>query len=54
MSLDRINDKYMNITDDGYISKNMIDEGDIDYCYDCQMEMKLHQSMVEWYAQGVA
>lgn len=44
MSLDRINDKYMNITDDGYISKNLIDEGDIDYCYDCQLEMKLHQS----------
>jgi hypothetical protein len=44
MPLDKINDKYMNIIDDNYISKNLIEEGELDYCYDCQMEMKLHHT----------
>lgn len=44
MPLDKINDKYMNIIDNNYISKDLIEEGEIDYCYDCQMEMKLHHS----------
>jgi hypothetical protein len=44
MPLDKINDKYMNIIDNNYISKNLIEESDIDYCYECQMEMKLHHS----------
>lgn len=44
MPLDKINDRYMNIIDNNYISKNLTDETDIDYCYDCQLEMKLHHS----------
>jgi prefoldin subunit 5 len=44
MPLDKINDKYMNLIDNNYISKDLIEEGDLDYCYDCQLEMKLHQN----------
>lgn len=44
MSLDVINDKYMNMIDSNYISKHMVEEADLDYCYDCQIEMKLHQT----------
>ncbi len=44
MSLDRINEKYMLIIDSSHVNNKLTEENDIDYCYDCQTEMKVHHN----------
>lgn len=44
MSLDKINEKYMLILDSSHVSNKLAEENDMDYCYDCQTEMKVHHN----------